>query len=224
MQHSSADSKPPSPHLPAISGHNGYLHPVKSQRRLSQGYPSLEMLPTGLPSGENPGFLCVPDKSLVRTAAARRTAYIPPNSFSKYHNVTLLKTWILSDVCTPSLINDGKKFPASNGSPPLFKRDEFPTRVEAFSSLILTLAPFRCQHFLQICGFIADYQSCQLLTIHSLTVKMSPLVARVARSAVVLRPLPATQRGLRTSSILRDSEPYQAKPPKQNQNQYGYTN
>lgn len=53
---------------------------------------------------------------------------------------------------------------------------------------------------------------------------MSPLVARVARSAVVLRPLPAAQRGLRTSSILRDSEPYQAKPPRQNQNQYGYTN
>ncbi|KAF5566368.1 hypothetical protein FPHYL_3819 [Fusarium phyllophilum] len=47
---------------------------------------------------------------------------------------------------------------------------------------------------------------------------MSPLVARVARSVVILRPLPAAQRGLRTSSILRDSEPYQAKPPKQNQN------
>ncbi|KAF5970126.1 hypothetical protein FCOIX_10588 [Fusarium coicis] len=47
---------------------------------------------------------------------------------------------------------------------------------------------------------------------------MSPLIARVARSAVVLRPLPAAQRGLRISSILRDSEPYQAKPPKQNQN------
>ncbi|KAF4444795.1 hypothetical protein F53441_11053 [Fusarium austroafricanum] len=45
---------------------------------------------------------------------------------------------------------------------------------------------------------------------------MSPLVTRVARSAVVLRPLPAAQRSLRTSSILRDSEPYEAKPPKQN--------
>lgn len=123
MQHSSADSKPPSPHLPAISGHNGYLDPVKSQRRPSQGYPSLEMLPTGLPSGENPGFLCVLDKSLVRTVAARSTAYMPPNSFSKYHDVTLLETWIISDMGAPSLINDGKKFPASNGSPPPLLRE-----------------------------------------------------------------------------------------------------
>ncbi|KAJ0134890.1 Uncharacterized protein HZ326_22069 [Fusarium oxysporum f. sp. albedinis] len=98
MQHSSADSKPPSPHLPAISRHNGYLHPVKSLRRLSQGYPSLEMLPTGLPSGENPGFFCVLGKSLLCTVAARSTAYMPPNSFSKYHNVTLEKTWIISDM------------------------------------------------------------------------------------------------------------------------------
>lgn len=95
MQHSSADSK----------------------------YPSLEMLPTGLPSGENPGFLCVLDKSLVRTVAARSTAYMSPNSFSKYHNVTLLETWIISDMGAPSLINDDKKFPASNGSPPPLLRE-----------------------------------------------------------------------------------------------------
>jgi len=123
MQHSSADSKPPSPHWPAISGHNGHPHPVRGQRRPSQGYPSPEMLPTGLLSGENPGFLCVLDKSLVRTVAARSTAYMPPNSFSKYHNVTWLKTWIISDMRTSSLINDGKKFPASNGSPPPLLRE-----------------------------------------------------------------------------------------------------
>ncbi|KAM0563769.1 hypothetical protein ACHAPJ_001501 [Fusarium lateritium] len=41
-------------------------------------------------------------------------------------------------------------------------------------------------------------------------------LARVSRSAVALRPLPAAQRGLRTSSILRTAEPYEAKPPKQN--------
>ncbi|KAM0195211.1 hypothetical protein ACHAPI_006514 [Fusarium lateritium] len=47
---------------------------------------------------------------------------------------------------------------------------------------------------------------------------MSPLVTRVARSAVALRPLPAAQRGLRTSSILRATEPYEAKTPKEPQN------
>jgi hypothetical protein len=123
MQHSSADSKPPSPHLPAISGRNGYPHPVKSQRRPSQGYTSLEMPPTGLPSGENPGFLCVLDKSLVCTVAARSTAYMPPNSFPKYHNVTLRETWIISDMRVSSLINGGKKFPASNDSPPPLLRE-----------------------------------------------------------------------------------------------------
>ena len=44
---------------------------------------------------------------------------------------------------------------------------------------------------------------------------MSPLVTRVARSTIALRPLPAAQRSLRTSSILRDTEPYQAKTPQQ---------
>ncbi|KAF5025773.1 hypothetical protein F66182_2106 [Fusarium sp. NRRL 66182] len=44
---------------------------------------------------------------------------------------------------------------------------------------------------------------------------MSALGSRVFRSAVALRPLPAAQRGLRTSSFLRQSEPYEAKPPKQ---------
>ncbi|KAM0248591.1 hypothetical protein ACHAP5_003316 [Fusarium lateritium] len=48
---------------------------------------------------------------------------------------------------------------------------------------------------------------------------MSPLASRVARSAVALRrPLPAAQRGLRTSSILRAAEPYEAKTPKEPQN------
>ncbi|CAF3509482.1 hypothetical protein SNK03_011296 [Fusarium graminearum] len=44
---------------------------------------------------------------------------------------------------------------------------------------------------------------------------MSPLVSRVVRSTVAFRPLPAAQRSLRTSSILRDTEPYQSKPPQQ---------
>ncbi|RGP79645.1 hypothetical protein FLONG3_2199 [Fusarium longipes] len=44
---------------------------------------------------------------------------------------------------------------------------------------------------------------------------MSPLATRVVRSTVALRPLPAAQRSLRTSTILRDTEPYQAKPPQQ---------
>ncbi|RGP76128.1 hypothetical protein FSPOR_374 [Fusarium sporotrichioides] len=44
---------------------------------------------------------------------------------------------------------------------------------------------------------------------------MSPLVTRVARSTIAFRPLPAAQRSLRTSSILRDTEPYQSKPPQQ---------
>ncbi|KAF4998324.1 hypothetical protein FGRMN_3204 [Fusarium graminum] len=43
---------------------------------------------------------------------------------------------------------------------------------------------------------------------------MSPLISRVARSAILLRPLPAAQRGLRTSSILCATEPYEAKTPK----------
>ncbi|CEI68824.1 hypothetical protein FVEN_g11135 [Fusarium venenatum] len=45
---------------------------------------------------------------------------------------------------------------------------------------------------------------------------MSPLITRVVRSTVAFRPLPAAQRSLRTSSILHDTEPYQAKPPQQN--------
>lgn len=48
---------------------------------------------------------------------------------------------------------------------------------------------------------------------------MSPLVSRVARAGVALRPLPAVHRGLRTSSIRRAAEPYEAKTPKDPQNQ-----
>ncbi|CAJ0549178.1 Ff.00g027910.m01.CDS01 [Fusarium sp. VM40] len=47
---------------------------------------------------------------------------------------------------------------------------------------------------------------------------MSPLVSRVARAGVALRPLPAVHRGLRTSSIRRAAEPYEAKTPKDPQN------
>jgi hypothetical protein len=45
---------------------------------------------------------------------------------------------------------------------------------------------------------------------------MSALGSRVARSVVALRPLPAVQRGLRTSSAVRqeDPHPYEAKEPK----------
>ena len=52
---------------------------------------------------------------------------------------------------------------------------------------------------------------------------MSPLVTRVARSTIALRPLPAAQRSLRTSSILRDTEPYQAKTPQQSRDQCAFT-
>ncbi|KAL4722477.1 hypothetical protein ACLX1H_010354 [Fusarium chlamydosporum] len=53
---------------------------------------------------------------------------------------------------------------------------------------------------------------------------MSPLVTRVIRSTIAARSLPAAQRGLRTSSILRDTEPYQSKPPQQSRDQYGRLN
>ncbi|KAF4978383.1 hypothetical protein FZEAL_5224 [Fusarium zealandicum] len=53
---------------------------------------------------------------------------------------------------------------------------------------------------------------------------MSAIASRAARSAIALQPLPALQRGLRTSSLVRQakSEPFQAKPPKSNQNQNKY--
>ncbi|KAM0420775.1 hypothetical protein ACHAPT_011436 [Fusarium lateritium] len=53
---------------------------------------------------------------------------------------------------------------------------------------------------------------------------MSALGSRFARSAVALRPLPAIQRGLRTSSAVRqvDSNPYEAKPPKPSGDQNKY--
>ncbi|KAI8724106.1 hypothetical protein NCS52_00268100 [Fusarium sp. LHS14.1] len=53
---------------------------------------------------------------------------------------------------------------------------------------------------------------------------MSALRSRVARSVVALRPLPAVQRGLRTSSAVRqdDPHPYEAKEPKPRGDQNKY--
>lgn len=54
---------------------------------------------------------------------------------------------------------------------------------------------------------------------------MSALGSRVARSVVALRPLPAVQRGLRTSSAVRqaDPNPYEAKEPKPRGDQWDWT-
>ncbi|KAM5341620.1 hypothetical protein ACJ41O_014651 [Fusarium nematophilum] len=53
---------------------------------------------------------------------------------------------------------------------------------------------------------------------------MSAVGSRFARSAIAFRPLPAAQRGLRTSRVARqvDKAPYEAKEPKPRSDQNKY--